>query len=57
MTVLEKADIEITLKRLSRFQDLLYSNVYNYERYNDMKPDSNYQLVFMEQLELENLKI
>ena len=30
-----------TLKELSRFQDFLYRNFHNYERYKDMKPDSN----------------
>ena len=30
-----------TLKELSRFQDFLYRNFCNYERYKDMKPDSN----------------
>ena len=33
-----------TLKELSRFQDFLYRNFHNYERYKDMQPDSN-QLV------------
>ena len=30
-----------TLKELSRFQDFLYRNFHKYERYKDMKPDSN----------------
>ena len=30
-----------TLKELSRFQDFLYRNFHNYERYKDMQPDSN----------------
>ena len=30
-----------TLKDLSRFQDFLYRNFFNYEHYKDMKPDSN----------------
>ena len=30
-----------TLKELSRFQDFLYRNFHNYERYKDMKPSSN----------------
>ena len=30
-----------TLKELSRFQDFLYRNIYNYEHYKDMKPDRN----------------
>ena len=30
-----------TLKELSRFQDLLYINLHNYEHYKDMQPDSN----------------
>ena len=30
-----------TLKELSGFQDFLYRNFRNYERYKDMKPDSN----------------
>ena len=30
-----------TLKELWRFQDFLYRNLYNYERYKDMKLDSN----------------
>ena len=30
-----------TLKELLRFQDFLCRNVYNYERYKDMKPKSN----------------
>ena len=29
-----------TLNKLSRFQDFLYRNFYNYESYKDMKPDS-----------------
>ena len=29
------------LKELSRFQDFLYRNFHNYERYNDMQPDNN----------------
>ena len=31
-----------TLKELSRFQDFLYRNFHDYERYKDMKPDSNH---------------
>ena len=30
-----------TLKEVSRFQDFLYRNFHNYERYKDMQPDSN----------------
>ena len=30
-----------TLKELSQFQDFLYRNFHNYERYKDMQPDSN----------------
>ena len=30
-----------TLKELSRFQDFLYRNFHDYERYKDMKPDRN----------------
>ena len=30
-----------TLKELSRFQDFIYRNFHNYERYEDIKPDSN----------------
>ena len=30
-----------TLKELSQFQDFLYRNFHNHERYEDMKPDSN----------------
>ena len=30
-----------TLKELSQFQDFLHRNFHNYERYKDMKPDSN----------------
>ena len=30
-----------TLKELSRFQDFLYRNFHDYERYKDMKPDNN----------------
>ena len=30
-----------TLKEPSRFQDFLYRNLPNYERYKHMKPDSN----------------
>ena len=33
--------IDNMLKELSRFQDFLYRNFHNYERYKDMKPDSN----------------
>ena len=29
------------LKELSRFQELLYRNLYNYECYSELKPDSN----------------
>ena len=32
-----------TLKDLSQFQDFLYSNFHNYERYKDTQPDSNQQ--------------
>ena len=30
-----------TLKELSRFQDFLYRNFHNYERYKDIQPDNN----------------
>ena len=30
-----------TLKELSLFQDILHRNFHNYERYEDMQPDSN----------------
>ena len=30
-----------TSKELSRFQDFLYRNFHNYERYKDMQPDCN----------------
>ena len=30
-----------TLKELSQFQDFLYGNFHNYERYKDIQPDSN----------------
>ena len=31
-----------TLKELSRFQDFLYRNFHNYQRYKDMEPDTNH---------------
>ena len=31
-----------TLKELSRFQDFLYRNFHNYQRYKDMQPDTNH---------------
>ena len=38
-TILETTDN--TLNKLSLFQDFLYRNFHNYERYKDMKPSSN----------------
>ena len=56
-----------TLKELSRFQDFLYRNVHNYERYKDMQPDSNqpaslygtaktYKFQTLEDITVTNLK-
>ena len=56
-----------TLKKLSRFQDFLYRNFRNCERYKDMKPDSNqperlcgtaktHKFEFLEDITVANLK-
>ena len=55
------------LKELSRFQDILYRNFRNYERYKDIKPDSNqpvrlygtaktHKFEFLEDITVGNLK-
>ena len=35
------ATTDKTLKQLSQFQDFLYRNCHNYQRYKDLQPDSN----------------
>ena len=55
------------LKELSRFQDTLHRNFRNYERYKDIKPDSNqparlygtaktHKFEFLEDITVANLK-
>ena len=44
-----------TLKELSQFQDFLCRSFYSYECYQDMKPNSNSQLVFMKQTKLSKV--
>ena len=56
-----------TFKELSRFQDFLYRNICKYERYKDIKPDSNqpaclygtaktHKFEFLEDITVANLK-
>ena len=58
--VMKSTYIETTgnmLKEISRFQDILYRNFYNYESYKSMKPDSNQTARLYGQLKPTNLKI
>ena len=58
--VVKSTYIETTgnmLKEISRSQDILYRNFYNYESYKSMKPDSNQTARLYGQLKPTNLKI
>ena len=57
-----------TFKELSRFQDFLYRNFHNYERYKDMQPDINqpaplygtaktHKFETLEDITVENLEV